>query len=369
LQNYLDIVLKKELSQDEFLSLDRDLTGVGHNNSLINVIPALRNANYNGNNTLTASFQPNPSSVNYTEPAYFAVSGAAQAVTYNVQFCLGRLKNTLFAMDKNIYMGQITYVKLYFGPLSKVCYNSTSNNNPSDGVKSSYTGAATISNLQLMLAVETNRDLRAMTMNKVASQGLSFFIPYVQAFKTSNNGPTQNISIQLDAGNGKSLMKVYHAPFNQQEDLDTMYDHANTATISGVTSIAINQKTQQYYTQLNGQRIQNLTLDCTSAGPFLDYMQHKRQIRGSILQNLNVYQYNWFHCDDFTAFGSRYDQDNKGELISGIPMNGAVPLTWSFVGVVMRPLVANSANNSFQHYTWCVFIKRLTMAPGQVIVQ
>jgi len=83
---------------------------------------------------------------------------------------------------------------------------------------------------------------------------------------------------------------------------------------------------------------------------------------------LNVYQYNWFHCDDFSDFGPRYDQDNKGELISGIPMSVA-PLTWSFVGVVMRTLVANSANNTFQHYTWCVFVKKLTMAPGQVLVQ
>lgn len=60
-------------------------------------------------------------------------------------------------------------------------------------------------------------------------------------------------------------------------------------------------------------------------------MSHKRQLRGSILSNSNIYQYNWVHCDDFSDFGARYDQDNKGELISGIPITVA-PLTWSFVG-------------------------------------
>lgn len=367
LQNYLDILLKKELEQDEFLSLD-PMTGVSQNNSLVNVIPALRNANFNGNNTLAAGFATNPSNVNYTEPSYFQVGALNTAVTYNVQFPLRLIKNTVFSIDKNLYFGQTTYMKIYFGPLSKICYNSTSAANPSAAAKTSYTGAATVTNLQLMLAVESNQELVSMIKGKVSSSGMSYLIPYVQAFKTSNSGGSQNISIQLDQGNGRTLMKVYHAPYNTQENLDTMYDHSNNDTISGTTSIAVNQKVQQYYSQLNGRRLQDLTLDCTSAGPFTDYMQHKRQIRGSIMSNLNVYQYNWFHCDDFSDFGPRYDQDNKGELVSGIPMSVA-PLTWSFVGVVMRPLVANSDNNTFQHYTWFVFIKKLTMAPGQVMVQ
>lgn len=367
LQNYLDILLKKELEQDEFLSMD-PMTGISQNNSLVNVIPALRNANYNGNNTLTASFAANPSSLNYTEPAYFAVGALDTAVTYNVQFPLRLIKNTAFSIDKNVYFGQTTYLKVYFGPLSKICYNSTSNANPSAGAKTAYAGAATISNFQLMLAVESNQDLRTMIINQVASSGLSYLIPYVQAFKNSNSGTSQNISIQLDQGNGRSLMKIYHVPYNTQENLDTMYDHSNNDTISGTTSIAVNQKVQQYYTQLNGKRNQDITIDCTSTGPFLDYMQHRRQIRGSMLANLNVYQYNWFHCDDWSDFGPRYDQDNKGELISGIPMSVA-PLTWSFVGVSMRPTVVNSNNNTFQHYTWAVFVKKLTMSPGTVLVQ
>ncbi len=30
-------------------------------------------------------------------------------------------------------------------------------------------------------------------------------------------------------------MKVYHAPYNNQDDVDTMYDHANTPTVAEVT--------------------------------------------------------------------------------------------------------------------------------------
>ena len=109
---------------------------------------------------------------------------------------------------------------------------------------------------------------------------------------------------------------------------------------------------------MNGKRSQDVNIDCTSYSgtPLLDYMSHKRQIRGSILANANIY-------DDFCDFSSIYDQQNKGELISGIPMSVA-PLTCSFVGVNMR-----AAQNAFQHYTWFVFVKKLTMSLGVVMVQ
>ena len=163
-------------------------------------------------------------------------------------------------------------LKVYFGPTSKIGYFGTSANSPSDGVKITMTGAASIAGFQLMLAVETNQDIRTKTINKVASSGQIYMIPYVQAFKNSNTGPSQNITIQLDQGNGKSLLKVYHAPYGNNEDLDTMYDHANTPLVSGslvpIAGAASNQKVLSYYTQLNGQRIQNITIDCTATGPF-----------------------------------------------------------------------------------------------------
>lgn len=84
-----------------------------------------------------------------------------------------------------------------------------------------------------MLAVESNQAMKTNIINKVVSGGLSYRIPYVQAFKNSNNGTSQNISIQLDQGNGRSLMKVYHVPYNNQEQFDTMYDHCNNALVSG----------------------------------------------------------------------------------------------------------------------------------------
>ena len=120
LQNYMDIILKKEMEAEEFLSLDRPLNGVGKSNSVVNVVPALRNSTMTTNNP--ANNPPYPSSVNYTEPAYFKVSANATAVVYNVQVPLGLIRNSAFSINKDIYLGQTSYLRLYFGPVSKVAY-------------------------------------------------------------------------------------------------------------------------------------------------------------------------------------------------------------------------------------------------------
>ena len=253
-----------------------------------------------------------------------------------------------------------------WGPISKVCYSSTSGASPSIGAKVSFSGAAaSIKNLQLMLAQETNENIVTMLTNKVLTTGISFDIPYVVAFKNSNNGSTQTINMNFDANSGRFLMKVYHAVYNNNEDQDTAYDHSNCDLNLGQvpsTSIA-NQKVQSYYTMVNARRYQDITMDCTannnSGLGYTDYMQNKRQLIRTIISNRNIYQYNWFHCDDFCQFGP-YDQENKGELISGIQMGG-LPVSWSFYGATMTAA-------QYQHYTWAVFIKRLTMTAGIVTV-
>ncbi len=364
--NYCDIMIKKETSREDFLSMDPLLNGVGQSNSVVNVVPALRNSNTTVGNL--PNLAANPSSMNFTEPAYFDVSALAQPVTLIISFKLKLIKNTWFSCAKEMYCPLTTYLKIYFGPLSKIAYNSTSNASPSAGVKTSYNGGAaaganaTITNLQLMLPIETNENIISMMQNKVLTSGLSYIIPYPVAFKNSNNGNSQTISIQFDSTNGRTLQKVIHAVFNNLEDLDTAFDHQNNDVIAGSAVTAALQKVQSYYTMINSKRQQDLTLDCTAAGPYLDYLQNRKYLEGSILSNLNVYQYNWHHTDDFCQFGSNYDQQNTGELVSGIPLNLS-PITWAFNGQIMR-------SNAFQHYTWAIFSKKMVIEPtGQIIVE
>lgn len=372
LQNYGKIIFKKEQSYPEYMSQDA-----------LNSCGAVNNLGVLGNmrNTSVIPFAPAatnivPSSLTGFEPQYFSVGTIDGAVTYNVMFPLKMIKNTLFAMDKNVYFGQVTYMKIYFGPLSKIAGTSGSPLGPSVLANIAYANPVqpTITQVQLMLAIESNPDIRTSMINKVASSGQQLYIPYVQAYKNSGSGASQNISIQFDIGNGRSLQKVIHSPFSSVEAGDTAYDNSNVDPLlygTGAAFLAnIVQKVTQYYTQLNGRRLQDITILCTAGytpatntyvGPGLyDYLLHKKQLRGSVMMNANIYQFNWFHCDDFAEWGSYYDQGNQAELLSGLPM-GPLPLTWTFVGSM-------TASYPFNHYTWAVFTKLLTMSPQLITV-
>jgi hypothetical protein len=331
------------MALDDFLSLD-PINGIHASNSLNNVVPALRNEGSIG-------VSPAPSDRNYTEAAYFSVGALGAARTINYVIPLRLYKNSFFSMNKDIYYGITSYLRIYWDVINRICYMSDSNAGPSDGTPAVYTGNATITNLQLMLAVENS--VAVAESIKSQYRNMSYMIPYVQSFKNPNSGGTQSISIQVDQGFGHTLQKVFHQVYNNTESLDTAYDCANNGTlIDGSTNAQANQKVLQYYTQLNGKREQDLTLDCTGAGGvFTDYLYMKRKIRKSMLQSLNIYQYNWVHCSDYTDINSK-EVDNDGSLISGIPMSNA-PITWTFYGQSMT-------NANYQHYDWFVFTRKMT---------
>jgi len=335
LQNYLKVIMKKEVAFTDFLSND-SIAGFYPNNSLVSAVPAIR---HDG----SVSF------MNYTEPAYLRVGADNADVTYNVMLPLRFIKNTLFSVDRDIYYGQLSYIKLMMGPIAKVAFASTNNANPSTGVINYPANLVpTVSNLQLFLAVQSDEGMKSALKGKF-SQGLTYAIPWTYAFKNSNGNTAQNITIQFDLGSGQALNKIIHSVFNNTESVNTAYDNSN---IDGA-------KVKTYYTQLNGRRLQDITIDCqSSSGLYTDYMQQKRMLKGSVLTSRNIYQYNWFHCDDFTEMPAVANQSDMNNVISGIPL-GPMPIQWTFVGVSM-------ANATFQHYTYAVFSKKLMVSPTMV---
>ena len=108
LQNYLDILIKKETEQDQFLSHDQ-LNGVYPNNSTVGVIPALRNTTTSTTATV-ANGAANPSSINYIEPAYWSVSAGTAVIQHTVststdqELCIQYRQKFIFWTD-NILEG------------------------------------------------------------------------------------------------------------------------------------------------------------------------------------------------------------------------------------------------------------------------
>lgn len=359
-QNYMKLVTKKETSLHEYLTNNPDQR-LYPANGLINAVPSLRVG--------PLAQSPFSSSMNYSEPAYVAVGAISTAVVINCVLPLRMLKDTLFSVDKDIYMGQPSYLRIYFGPISKICYMSTVNNDPNGGIPVAYAtvGTPQILNLQLYLAVENNQQIVESVIAKVNQPGgLKMFIPWVQSFKNSNLGASQNIVIPFDIGNGQTLSKVTHSIFNNTESLNTAYDCANiyNPALGNAANAQTNMKVLQYRTALQGKPLQDIILDSTGTnvpGVYTDYLQNRNQFVGSILQNQNIYSYNWFHCDDFANLGPNYEQSGQSNLLSGVAMANT-PLVWTFNGIVLT-----SAN--YFHYTYAQFIREMTLSPTLTTIQ
>lgn len=355
LSNYIDIVGKAETSMQNFLTNDSSVGGLYPSNSVVNVVPALRNANASAVNLPVAANYP--SSVNYVEPAYFKCGALGTAVTYHVSVPLSVVKNTYLSLDKTMYTGSQLYLKFFMGNINKVCYLSDSNAGPSIGTKTDYSGAATISNFRLQLAVETNVNQCNALINKINTTGMKLLIPYVQSYKSSNQGPSQTITQQFDSSSGRTLMKVFHVPYNNLENYDAAYDRSN---VYGRT-----QKTLSYYTNLNGKREENLTINTQGGDPtngyfYYDYLLMRKFLKGSVTSNLDVFQYNWFHESNYCDFPNQKVFDDDGNVISGVPLNSQ-PLQWAFVGNSMT-------SAAYQHYTFAIFSKKLEITPTMVSV-
>jgi hypothetical protein len=316
---------------------------------LKNQVPALRACSVvNGG--------PYPSTVDYFEPAYYACTALGADLVLDFQLPLRLLKGTIFADNHNFYAGNISFLKLYFGPLDKIGYFSTSNAHPSAGVRTVLNTAATITNLNLYSAVEKNDSL-AMAKKAEIAAGKEMYINTIFCNKVSNQGVNQSIPVILSNGQGSYLNWILHSVYNINETLDTAYDNCNDDSDATI-NVA---KVQQFNTSLGGRPVQSLVMDCTTAtGQFTDWLQMKHLLKNSVISSRPIYANNWFFLDDYSNFSPEHMQGDNNSLIAGRPIQ-AIPLTWSFNGKVMTPA-------QYQHYTWACITRTIRFQGGQVLV-
>ena len=192
-----------------------------------------------------------------------------------------------------------------------------------------FTGNVTIDNMTLYLAVEKNQEIINSLREKILSQeGFSVLIPYVHQYKNNLIGSSQTVSLRFNRGHGRRLVKIYHSVFNQNEIVTTgaattannqfifptAYDNDNrNYTLTVVKATAANNinynrsKVQIFYTMLDNERLQEFNMSCAN---YDDYMQMRDKLKGSVLQDADIYYYNWVWIEDFTNNLNKCESDN-----------------------------------------------------------
>lgn len=356
ISNYTKIVWKPETKLQEFLDYDYQGNNTVYTESVGRFLcrnNTLQNVN---SKTLIAPFglryDNTNSNIAYTEPKYLEPGTTATAdPILTVSIPLSAFYNSIFALDKDLYMNEILILRIVWQQTTKMMYNGTSTTNPTTGA-GAFAGNIGISGLALYLAVDKNPEIVNSLQSRIASPtGLQVLIPYVYTYKfTSGNGTSHSTSYRFNRGHGMKLMKIYTSAFNNTESSNTAYDCDNKGTT----------KVNSFYTMLDNDRLQEFNLQTAT---FDDYSLLRPKLKGSVIQSADMFYYNWFWCDDWTGFIDKTDEpDNKQNLETGLDLSRE--RKYDFYALQVN----NGVAAIYNYYTFCVTLKLLTVSANGITV-
>lgn len=343
---YLDIVSRRSFSFDDVQTWDcaQTYANAGAGTSFFEgLVPS----NFP---TATNVRLDNSAMVKPGQESQYITAGGANAATY-FDFKIGfdKFVDTILALDHDLFWNTQLTITIYWNPLSKYTWMSTSATNPTTGAAAlPVTAGAAIMTPYILVALQQNDIIKADIMNKCKSQsGLSIKIPFIYQQATPVNTGGNNITLYLNPGQGQYLQKIYWTAYPQGPAVNLYYDKNNLALA----------KITQYQTQLNGSNIQQYQIVPTSGDDFLTV---RNSLRGSDTLSFNEFLYNWVHEENFCEenyqfLKTLFPEVPEDNLVDGIPM--VAPLQYNVISVC----AVNVMNVFFS-----VFLKTLRIS-GEII--
>jgi hypothetical protein len=269
-------------------------------------------------------------------------NNGANPVKNNISIPLSQIKNTILALDKDFYFGEVLQLRISWNDSAHKYWYSVLGTDPAD-TPVTHAGATTITGLQLYLAMETDPYICQGLHAKVESGGLQTIIPYVYSFNNPLTAATRhNISVRLNGSMGRHVKKIYHIPFNGVDGANTRYVCNNDGT--NIVS---------YGTSLDNQRRQEY--DITTA-TFEDWDVIKNMLPDALVTAcFNNYRFNWFVLEKFSG-----EEDDMADVVdSGLPLD--VERKWD--------ITLNTSNTAFNHHTFVVVTRALSITREGIMIQ
>jgi hypothetical protein len=278
------------------------------------------------------------------EPRDVITGTQVTALQVDITLDLNLIKNSIFSLDKDLYFGDISYLKIWWRTWSDAGFVSV------NGIGAVNTALAAgqafgLTNLYLYLAVEVNPSVQLLHQNLFEKNGFNIPIDYIYP---SNFpfvvGTSDNFYNIYGPGQGQRLKRVYWTAYKTAPNPNELYNNSNL-TVGGGAAFKISS----FYTQLDSQRIIQYNIDTTGAAPaFQDYYVMRDKLKDSCLQSRNVYQYNWVWVD---SWDNMKLSDHNPNLITGLPLdvnhkyevnattNVAFPLTFYMFAITQKTLI------------------------------
>jgi hypothetical protein len=293
---------------------------------------------------------------NTNTSAYF-VGGATGSATPVVtrKFPLRLYKNSIFELDKDIYLGGETiYLRVVWNNPGRCYYNVTALSNLSTGAAIG-TGVG-LTALTLYGAVEVNPAVEQALKQKVSEGNFSILFPYVYSNQLSITGTSQTVNVRYNRAHGSKLQKIYWAPYNNTDTIRTSFDHSNCTNENPPVP---GNKVVNFYSTVNNVRTAQFNYDCTALE---DYLVKKEKLKGSCIVNSGDYYTNFTWIEDFTDNYNMLEKPlfpDQLTYIDGLDLSG---------GEILYAITASTSDTTFKHYIFAVTQKTLMVGPEGVTI-
>ena len=292
---------------------------------------------------------------NYREPQYYVQSELATNLTLSKYVKLGDIgRNTLFEQDKDLYFGDTVYLNFQSAPADAIAMKSNAVNSMGGGLSATAitsSGAITIANIQLNLAVEDNAVLANSVRAKFDAEGINLRTDYLTSVKSLINSVNSNIAITIPQQSNTKLKRIINCVYDSNESLNKMYDSQN---LNGC-------KVLTFQSTMDSQPLQYIFLNSAFSTPGVsantDYRDNEKFIVGSELQGVPMYQLNWAHIDDFSGDESIKNGNELNESNRDYGLDLDVSRNYLF-----RCTAPNAVTIPLSQYSFCVLSRTLHMS-------
>jgi len=340
---YLDIISRKEFSFSDVQTWD----------------PAQTYANARTGTTFFEGLIPsnfpaatgvrldNSAMIKPGKESQWVCAGSVNAAEY-LDFKIGfdKFVDTILAVNHDLYWNANLTVTIYWNPLNRYTWMSTFATNPTTGAAFlPITAGVAIQNPYLIIPIQDNKIIQKDIKERCMNQGgLTLKIPYIYQQATSINAGGNNFQIYFNSGQGNYLQKIHWTAYPQTPAIPNLTYDKNNLALAKIT---------QYYTQLNGENIQQNIIIPTFADSFL---MNRNVLRGSDTLSFNEFLYNWSHVENFCEENYKFLKDlfpevPKDNLVDGIPM----------LNQIQYNIVSNSAVNLI-NVMFSVFLRTLRIS-------
>jgi len=297
-------------------------------------------------------------------------SGAQGTITMRYRINLGDYKNTLFALNKDLFFNRRMRMIINFEGL----YHWGFTYQPSPNYvtpTNSFVGAAdftsaltfTLSNVTLRLALQSNETVASMVRQQVAIDGLRMLFPFTLCtnFTASAITSQQQFQVPINASLGQRLLRVYSVALNGSNIGAAFCSNDNSQPATALATAPNNLYTQ-IQTKLNARFMQDSALALNQQE---DYRFLKEMLRGSALTCSDAFYQKSFFVDNFTSGDRSHMWDDDNTSIGGLELKRA---DGQSVDYVYSLIVTSGAIAGTMFYIFPVVQRELVITKDNVLM-